>query len=240
MKINFKKLIKCFVVLCMMFTMIPTSTKHVHAEEIINGWYTDEQGYTYYYQDGELIKDNSLSIEDKIYRFDEEGHVLTGWHYFNGYRVYSYSDGAVATGKVVIDEQTYIFNEVGEPVSYSVIYIDGYLYETDYDGCVLQSVSAVNGWNTLNGMEYYVFDGRVARDEFIQIENNTYYIGYYYEVIKDYMFYEIYDEENEVYKYYGFDSQGHMITGWYDSYGTKYYYYENGLGARGKKNVIFL
>lgn len=92
----------------------------------MTGWRT-VAGKKYYFQtNGKALKSKDATISGHRYRFDangvmikeinchldSNGNPIVGWHDIDGKRYYGYSDGELATGKVVIDGVEYEFDTV--------------------------------------------------------------------------------------------------------------------------------
>jgi len=77
---------------------------------------TDADGTFYYYfgSNGKMVRDKWSTINEKTYRFDEEGHMLTGWILDNMYFCH-YDDGHVLTGWQRLEDPEDIQGEKSGP-----------------------------------------------------------------------------------------------------------------------------
>ena len=204
-----------------------------------NGWAKDSK-YWYYCQDGSLIRDTRRTIDNDMYAFDEEGHMVIGWYtetyhytdengqdveYSNNY--YFGNDGKAYTGWVQ-DGQYWCYFSNGYQAKESVRYIgnDSTCYAFDADGHM------VTGWYSRTYRYYDENDQLVEETEWYYFDSNGKgHNGW----AKDSQ-YRYYCDNGSIYRdgvywieeeetYYAFDANGHIATGWY---ADKDWYYVDG------------
>ncbi len=170
------------------------------------GWYYDDyfDEWYYFYADGTIAYDETVTIDGKRYNFDSYGEMTIGIfseyvydedteYWYDKYYVTD-QNGAVVTQKGWYEA----VNEYGDSF---------WCYIIDSTGLLIDG-----GYHTINGVKYYFYsDGSMAVGPF-----------------------DVYDEESENWVYYLADSNGKLITakGWheitftYDEYGTysEWYY----------------
>ena len=217
---------------------------------VTNAWRTIDGNRYYFGSSGEMYINRTAWIYDEdgnedSYRFDENGHVVTGWYYEGEYEdeegnvcyesMYYYDEnGRGVKGFQTISGKLYYFAEEGRAYTNDTTSIydndegKSYYYRFNADG------SMVTGWYDDNyGNQYYYDENGRAVSGFVTVDDRQYYFDYngraYFDQTDS-----IYDEETDTYYYYRFDENGSMVTGWYDNgYGEWYYYDENGRGAIG-------
>ncbi|MBE5943298.1 MAG: hypothetical protein E7258_00090 [Lachnospiraceae bacterium] len=157
-----------------------------------DGWYEDGS-YTYYVKDGKVFSNGWVTsgtskyyiagnhmvcnnyhfyISGSYYAFDATGKMFTNtWLKYNSSYVYASSTGALVTGKQVIGGVTYEFNTDGT-LKDSLSVSGAVITEcTDY-GTKTYTLKA--GWNEINGVWYYVFNGAVVKGTTMNIGGFTY------------------------------------------------------------------
>ena len=206
------------------------------AQKIGDSWYYFDSG-----QDGAAFigwrKD-----EDKIYYYDEEGHLAQGakkigsyWYYFSGNgnmytgwrkdgeKTYYYdAEGHLAQGAQKIGSHWYFFSGNGN--MYTGWRKDGEkIYYYDAEGHLAQGAQKI-------GSYWYYFSG-----------NGNMYTGWRKDGEKTYY----YDEEGHLVQgakkigsyWYYFSGNGNMYTGWRKDGEKTYYYDEEGHLAQGAQKI---
>ncbi len=126
-------------------------------EAVIDGWYVDGAGNTYYYQDGEMIKNLIVEIADNDgviygYYFDEDGIMLR-----NNLAWGTRQDGQ--SGYVYADEQGHLYKG----------WLDSSYYGEDYIKYYAQILEEA-------GKKYYIdIYGELAKNREIAVEGVIYY-----------------------------------------------------------------
>lgn len=226
-----------------------------------SGW-ENKNGKWYYYVDGNPLKgwqkigtewyfffegDGEMMVGqlyDGVYFnasfiFNYKGQMCTGWKQYNGQWFYCEDNGKCAAGWKNLDGKWYYFSKESKNDPYMVTgpqSIDGTFYMFGLDG------SLQSGWVYNFGSWYYANSDGTCAIGWKEIGGKWYY---FYE--SDYgatpwMF------RDGVYKikdnWYGFDDNGAMVTGWYNSSiveknGETYYlgnwYYFNKNNGQAKK-----
>ena len=139
-----------------------------------NGFYTDDNGYLYYYENGEPVCGREFGVFDEVdncyyyYRAYGDGHLYVN-EWFEDYvdKYYYDSNGREVTGFVEINGTLYYF----EPyLSRGGAFYDdkGDLYIVDKNG-VATLVETENGWvETEDGNKYYLINGEAVKNQVIE------------------------------------------------------------------------
>ena len=189
-------------------------------------------------------------IDNKIHMFDENGQAYSGWiSYDDKHTYYFYDSGVPAYGVKTINNKKYLFvNESTQTVrlftekntkpgylakNQWVIINDKDKYYANNNGI------AVTGWKTINNKNYYFDTNCKLVTGWKQINNNW----YYFNNAKSDKFYSSTKIDNDNYgrklesgvakinnKYYGFNANGTMATGW-KKFGSTYYYFDKSTGV---------
>ena len=229
-----------------------------------DGWINTSQGQ-YYVKDGDLVRDQFLTVDGYIYymsssgcvykdgRFskydketgktytyyaDQDGHLLTGWHQDEDDEMYYYGpDGRAANGVTEVEGETYYFVN-GRTRTCFMTTQDGMLYYFDEDGkATVKKDLNEDGWVEAGQDQYYVKDGALVKDQFIAIDGYIYYMNYDGTMRKDGNF-SVYDSETGTSYTYCAEKDGRLVTGWYtNEYNSTYYYDKNGRGAEGVTTI---
>lgn len=230
------------------FSKTETTTVVSQDDSQKDGW--DEYNQQYY-ENGELVKNQFKEIDGNTYYFNKDGYKQTGYlyqgndcYYFdsNGVMQKNYFDGNAYFGK---DGNT-IKNQWQNVDGYGWMYFDasGYKYRAWEDGgynsyyideeYYLFDNQGIMQTNKEFGNRYYGEDGKAVRNKWVQSSG-----GYRY--YNDYCSYyrggtgpdgtEYADLEEIDGKYYAFDSNGYMKTGWVYQWDTWYYFNANGSRA---------
>lgn len=175
--------------------MIQTITEDVDTEEDLHfGWYQDEEEDWFYY--------------------DQQGNMLTGWQFIDGYWFYLDAENTEKPGvmledcKEEIDGKMYFFDEYGVMLTGWRQYQEGWYY-LDNSG-VMQT-----DWNYI-GNEWYYLDGDNEQYPGLMVSDCSMVI------------------EGEEYLFY---ASGVMHRGWYELDGEWYYYNQSGYLCTGWQYV---
>lgn len=83
-------------------------------EQVLSDGFMEQDGNTYYVQDGEIMKDYFIQADDVKYYADPEGKIIKNtWYTRENSRYYMREDGSIVTGEAQIAEWWYYFNEDG-------------------------------------------------------------------------------------------------------------------------------
>ncbi|MCD7883117.1 MAG: hypothetical protein LUI87_05355 [Lachnospiraceae bacterium] len=180
------------------------------ATQLLNGFVTESDGFTYYYENS--VKTGGwLTIGKNTYYFYKSAHgsipakamVTDTVVRINGYSYYFDSEGIMQTGWVTWNKKTYYFYKSShDPIpkgaaAAGLVRISGYRYYFSSTG------QMKTGWQTINGSKYYfkktassAFPKGAAVTGLIKISGYRYY----------------------------FSSSGKMQTGWKTINGNEYYF----------------
>ncbi len=177
-------------------------------------YFEAENGYYYFYKNGERAVNEIVYTKDGNYYFDKSGKMDTGWVNIDGKEYYFHPDGKMAIGKTQIDNDTYFFDKDG--VMCIGLVVDGKnKYYFDEFGVMEY------GWKTFSGKKYF-FDN----------ETGAAYVGW-----KDIGNAKYYFDKNAVMvtgkvnigeDVYYFGTDGKMRTGWQVIKGKKHYFGSDG------------
>ena len=204
-----------------------------------NQWLTIDN-YEYYVDyNGKRLSNIETSISDSAtnkyyyYRFDKDGHIVIGWFTDNNGNKYYYDvQGRRLNGIVEIDESEYYFNPSMK--KRYITWDKKYIYYFGDDGKCKEKVSIeTDGWKSVNGSWYYAKDGQILKSQWLTIDNDKYYVDYNGKRVCNIETY-INDSVTPKYYFYRFDKDGHVVIGWYtDNNGNKYYYDSQGRKLNG-------
>ncbi len=166
-------------------------------------WKKDNNGWWYEFDDGAYYVDTFAVINNKIYCFDKNGYMATGWQalpWGDGTQMYYFTgSGELGYSQWVGNQWVNWYGQLAKNG-----WVDNYRYYVDEKGNWDQSKGVRNtAWKKdNNGWWFDLGDGTYAKGGFYEIDRNTYI----------------------------FDDNGYMRTGWYkDEYGD--WYYLGGDGA---------
>lgn len=253
-----KKLITKILALCLLSGILLTVPEIAKAEEntAVESYeaatygsssyqwgYWRQTGGRWWFQfsDGSYAKNSLYEISGKVYAFDANGWMVTGWYYWNNQNtgescwIYTDSNGVMVRGWRKIGGSWYYFNTQEKDSAGN--FLVGFMYEgsmfdagiAEINGTLYRFTSSgalYTGWLELDSDWYYfTTDGIVTGWQ--KIKNIWYYFaedGYY--MYSD----EWYEIGGDV---YWFTKSGAMHTGWLNVDGEWYYYLSSGKEARG-------
>jgi glucan-binding YG repeat protein len=203
-------------------TYDPAVTCVYQAGKTQNGW-VKLKDKAYYFQNGQLVKDDTIEIDGIFYDFDENGELETGWHTYGMYTYYLYEQGNFALGPNEINETDYLFDKNGQLCEDGLYTYEGILYETDEYGRIINQTKAPSqdGWFDYNGSLLYFSNGKVAAASLIEIDGFTYYFDSYGKILKGEFL--LWLEKDDMKTFY-FDADGHRVSGWKEIDGQTYYF----------------
>lgn len=233
---------------------VSNDVDEIEAQSQKDGWTEDKSQY---YENGELVKSQFKEIDGNTYYFDEYGDKCSGYCTVDG-DFYCFDDNGImqknyldsgnfwyfgADGKQIKSKWQYIegkgwmyFNEGGYcyrgyydekgEAQFSLDYIDGEYYLFDVNG-IMQT-------NKESGGMYFEEDGKALKNAWKKYPNGyKYYSEYGWQISgwtgSDGVEHPSFNEIDG--KYYCFDVNGYMVTGWVKSYDNWYYYNQDGSQA---------
>ena len=165
------------------------STTDEPAEMPENGFGTDENGDTFFYEDGELVtgwvKDGdtwyymdketgAMNTEDWVqvngtwYNFAEDGSMNTGWEKVNGTWYYMAESGAMTTGWQKVDGSWYYMQTWGGMTT-GWQQVNGTWYYLKESGAM------ATGWQQIGGTWYYLKDWGGMATGWQEVNGKWYY-----------------------------------------------------------------
>lgn len=208
------------VALALLMSWGITKTMLSEAEaEPLQGFIKDG-GFTYYYEDGEMLK-GLQTIEGKTYYFRlGSGTMAKGWQYIEGkWRYFRTNSGTMAKGWQYIDGNWYYLRTNSGTRVHGKQYIDGLWRYFEPNGVL--SESFINS----NGFTFYTVGRSGYHKGWKEIGQDTYYFRESGTMVKGWQFIEGY------WRY--FTEEGKMLTGWQELNGDTYYFRESGSKATG-------
>ena len=191
-----------------------------------NGWVKDSNWY--YLQNGQPYIEGLHLIDDAIYCFASDGHMLTGWQLVNGWdgvSWYHFESNGKGTNGWAKDSKYWYYCEDGRTVKDSLYLVNGCQYMFDSSGRML------TGWQQCDG-EWYHFDSNGKGTNGWAKDSKYWYYCTNGDPYKDGICYDINGHT------YFFDENGHMLTGWqkvvYGESNYEWYYFDSdGKGHNG-------
>ena len=229
-------------------------------DDIQGGWL--QYGGKWYYigYDGEMLRNQTVTVYGKDYRLKSDGTMVTGWYQYGtgaadwyyanadgtlydgwlyyGKDWYYINDGRMQTGWITSKGKKYYLGIDGRLLSGWYHYSfkrEGYLNE--YWMYMNADGSRYTGWVSSGGKWYYIYNSRMLYDEWNDCVNIEHYRKPDGEIDED-----KYDEACSKSRGYVFDKTGAMVTGWYHRvvmqegkvYSDQWYYTDSdGQGHQG-------
>ena len=185
----------------------------VDGKLVDDGWKFIDNAW-YYFVYGAAYHNTSYRIDEKLYYFDLNGKLKTNGWFTDGSGVwcYAFSSGELATGDCTINGVLYHFGEDGRLKS-GTIQQDNAIIRYGDDGSIAETIKFQEGWNLVDGVYYYLKDGKLLENTTSKLPDG-----------KLYSFDELGRMRNNI-KYYGryYDESGAAMTGWIYDTGKWYY-----------------
>ena len=132
-------------------------------------WKQSGNKWWYQYEDGTYPKNEFITIDNKLYRFDQYGYMQTGWFRVNNEDYYATSSGAIKAQWVGSGNNWYYVDADGKMVT-GFQTIAGAKYYFANSG-LMQT-----GWFKINGEYYYAASSGVISAQWVKSGNNWYYV----------------------------------------------------------------
>ena len=171
-------------------------------------WKQSGNKWWYQYEDGTYPKNEFITIDNKLYRFDQYGYMQTGWFRVNNEDYYATSSGAIKAQWVGSGNNWYYVDADGKMVT-GFQTISGAKYYFASSG-LMQT-----GWFKVNGTDYYASTSGEIKAQWVGSGNNWYYVDADGKMVTGF-------QTIAGAKYY-FASSGLMQTGWFKINGADYY-----------------
>ena len=171
-------------------------------------WKQSGNKWWYQYEDGTYPKNEFITIDNKLYRFDQYGYMQTGWFRVNNEDYYATSSGAIKAQWVGSGNNWYYVDADGKMVTgFQTISGSKYYFETN--GLMKK------GWFKVNGTDYYASTSGAIKAQWVGSGNNWYYVDADGKMVTGF-------QTIAGAKYY-FASSGLMQKGWFKINGADYY-----------------
>ena len=177
-------------------------------------WKQSGNKWWYQYEDGTYPKNEFITIDNKLYRFDQYGYMQTGWFKFNNEDYYATSSGEIKAQWVGSGNTWYYVDADGKMVT-GFQTIAGAKYYFAESGLMQK------GWFKINGADYYAASSGVITAQWVGSGNTWYYVDADGKMVTGY-------QTVAGAKYY-FAESGLMQTGWFKINGADYYAASSGV-----------
>lgn len=174
---------------------------YYEGDQAVTGWKEIDDTW-YYFQSNGIMSTHWQKINDKWYYFGGGGSMATGWQQVDGIWYYMYSSGSMATGWQYIDGAWYYFNPGGSMAT-GWQNLDGAWYYMYGSGPM------ATGWQYIDGTWYYMYSSGPMATNWQYINGRWYYL---------------YDT-------------GTMVTGWEYLGGSWYYFNNSGAMLTGRQTI---
>ena len=185
----------------------------------VGKWVQSGSQWKYQNYDGSYVKNCWKLIKNLWYHFDANGIMQTGFLTLNGKTYYLQSSGAMKTGWQKISNTWYYFDSSGAMVSNGWRWINSKCYYFDKNGKM--AVDTWIGEYYVDASGAWVKDKQKETDKWIQSSGRWWYRHADGSYTRS-------DWEYIGNKWYYFDQNGWMITGWQKVSGSWYYMESNG------------
>ena len=171
-------------------------------------WKQSGNKWWYQYEDGTYPKNEFITIDNKLYRFDQYGYMQTGWFKVNNEDYYATSSGAIKAQWVGSGNNWYYVDADGKMVTgFQIISGTKYYFETN--GLMKK------GWFKVNGTDYYASTSGEIKAQWVGSGNTWYYVDADGKMVTGF-------QTISGAKYY-FANSGLMQKGWFKVNGADYY-----------------
>ena len=171
-------------------------------------WKQSGNKWWYQYEDGTYPKNEFITIDNKLYRFDQYGYMQTGWFKVNNEDYYATSSGEIKAQWVGSGNTWYYVDADGKMVTgFQTISGTKYYFETN--GLMKK------GWFKVNGTDYYASTSGEIKAQWVGSGNTWYYVDADGKMVTGF-------QKISGAKYY-FANSGLMQKGWFKVNGADYY-----------------
>ena len=132
-------------------------------------WKQSGNKWWYQYEDGTYPKNEFITIDNKLYRFDQYGYMQTGWFKINGTDYYATSSGAIKAQWVGSGNIWYYVDADGKMVT-------GYQTIAGAKYYFANSGLMQTGWFKINKEDYYAPSSGSIQEQWVKSGNNWYYV----------------------------------------------------------------
>ena len=229
-------------------TEVPESESVPETEdpEPIKDGFVHEDGHTYYYQNGVMLKNKELYDKNNWYYFDHTGKMATGWTKHHNKQYYYDKDGRMVHGIYEIEGKKYGFDEwSGVLLTGEHLFTDKndgywyYFYEKD-DSKHKKGEMAV-GWVKHHSKQYYYDENGVMVHHIVKIDGKYYGFNEWTGVLLTGEHYFTDGSSDQWYYFYDVSQdgkvKGEMATGWTAHHNNKYYYNDKGQMVHGPHEI---
>ena len=171
-------------------------------------WKQSGNKWWYQYEDGTYPKNEFITIDNKLYRFDQYGYMQTGWFKIDNADYYASSSGEIKAQWVGSGNNWYYVDADGKMVT-GFQTISGVKYYFETNGLMKK------GWFKVNGTDYYASTSGEIKAQWVGSGNNWYYVDADGKMVTGF-------QTISGVKYY-FETNGLMKKGWFKVNGTDYY-----------------
>ena len=130
----------------------PTPDPAPTPDHTVGTWMNDGIGWWWKITGGDYAKNETLTLDGRVYRFDQNGYMLTGWVYWDGAWRYHNGAGAQVTGWVNLGGSWYYLDPSGS-MHTGWLQMGSNWYYFDASGRM------VTGWQQIGGVWYYFGTG---------------------------------------------------------------------------------
>lgn len=188
----------------------PTPDPAPTPDHAVGTWMNDGIGWWWKITGGDYAKNETLTLDGRVYRFDQNGYMLTGWVYWDGAWRYHNGAGAQVTGWVNLGGSWfYLTPETGAMAT-------GWQMVGDKWFFFASNGVMKTGWLYTSGAWYYLDPSGSMHTGWLQMGSNWYLMG---------------DSGAMTIgwkpiggTWYYFDASGRMVTGWQQIGGVWYYF----------------
>ena len=171
-------------------------------------WKQSGNKWWYQYEDGTYPKNEFITIDNKLYRFDQYGYMQIGWFKVNNEDYYASTSGEIKAQWVGSGNNWYYVDADGKMVT-GFRTISGVKYYFETIGLMKK------GWFVVDGTDYYASTSGEIKAQWVGSGNNWYYVDADGKMVTGF-------QTISGAKYY-FANSGLMQKGWFKINGADYY-----------------